>query len=42
MMILSFFNKFKKKYFFADKNVHTASNLRLFLSNLFKLDPDLQ
>ena len=26
MMILSIFNKFLKKYCFADKNVHTASN----------------
>ena len=26
MMILSIFNNFSKKYFFADKNVHTASN----------------
>ena len=25
-MILSIFNNKKKKYFFADKNVHTASN----------------
>ena len=26
MMILSIFNNFSKKYFLADKNVHTASN----------------
>ena len=26
MMILSIFNKFLKKYCFADKNVHTVSN----------------